>query len=128
MSAPGNQAVGVDLTAASDIARRAASAAAAANVMQWASVCALDDILPCTGVCALVAGRQVALFRLGESVYALDNHDPASGANVLSRGIVGDIRGELVVASPLYKHHYSLTTGRCLEDATKCVNIYPVRI
>jgi nitrite reductase (NADH) large subunit len=35
-------------------------------------------------------------------------------AHVLSRGIVGELRGERVVASPLYKHHYSLATGRCL--------------
>ena len=62
-------------------------------------ICRLDDIVPNTGVCALVGGEQVALFRLDDdSVYAVGNHDPFSGANVLSRGIVGDIRGELVVA------------------------------
>ncbi len=93
----------------------------------WSSVCALDDILPQSGVCALVNGRQVAVFRVGDSLFALDNVDPASGASVLSRGIVGDIKGEWVVASPLYKHHFSLATGRCLEDSTQSVNVYPVR-
>jgi nitrite reductase (NADH) large subunit len=69
------------------------------------------------------------VFRIGEAaVYALDNIDPASGASVLSRGIVGDIKGERVVASPLFKHHYSLATGRCLEDPGKSVNAYPVRL
>ena len=72
-------------------------------------VCALDDILDGTGVGALIDGRQIALFRVGGAVYALDNYDPDSGANVLSRGIVGDLQGELVVASPVYKHHFSLT-------------------
>ncbi|MHB8815108.1 MAG: nitrite reductase small subunit NirD [Steroidobacteraceae bacterium] len=93
----------------------------------WSAICALEDILPECGVCALVNGRQMAVFRVGEALYALDNVDPASGASVLSRGIVGDIKGESVVASPLYKHHYSLQSGRCLEDAGKSVNVYPVR-
>lgn len=93
----------------------------------WSCVCELDDLWPGIGACALVNGRQVAVFRIGEVLYALDNYDPASGANVLSRGIVGDLKGEYVVASPLYKHHYSLLTGRCLEDSAKSVNVYPVR-
>ncbi len=93
----------------------------------WSSVCELEDLWPNTGVCALVNGRQIAVFRIGDALYALDNYDPASEANVLSRGIVGDVKGEYVVASPLYKHHYSLLTGRCLEDSAKSVNVYPVR-
>jgi NAD(P)H-dependent nitrite reductase large subunit/NAD(P)H-dependent nitrite reductase small subunit len=94
----------------------------------WVNVCDLDDLWPNIGAGALVNGRQIALFRVGESLYALDNYDPASGVNALSRGIVGDLKGECVVASPLYKHHYSLATGRCLEDAAKSVNVYPVRV
>ncbi|HEU4623576.1 MAG TPA: nitrite reductase small subunit NirD [Steroidobacteraceae bacterium] len=96
--------------------------------MSWTIACDLDDILPDMGACALLEGRQIALFRVNDAVYALDNRDPASGANVLARGIVGDIKGELVVASPLYKHHYSLTTGRCLEDPEKSVNVYAARV
>ena len=103
------------------------------SVRDWVSICDLPEILPDTGVCALVDGRQIALFRMsdirmGDALYAIDNRDPMSGANVLSRGIVGDVRGELVVASPLYKHHYSLTTGRCLEDPDKFVNVYPAKV
>jgi NAD(P)H-dependent nitrite reductase small subunit len=94
----------------------------------WSAICELEEILPNAGVCALVAGRQIAVFRVDDWVFAIDNHDPASRANVLSRGLVGDVKGERVVASPLYKHHYSLSTGRCLEDAGKSVNVYPARI
>ena len=96
--------------------------------MNWSSVCSLDEVLPDTGVCALLHGRQVAIFRSEDSVYALDNCDPASDVNVLSRGIVGDVQGERVVASPLYKHHYSLTTGRCIEDSAKSVQVFPARV
>ena len=92
-------------------------------------VCRLEDIVPNTGVCALVRGRQVAIFRLGDdSVYALDNGDPFSKANVLSRGIVGDLKGELVVASPVYKQHFSLVSGRCVEDAAVQIPVYRTRI
>jgi nitrite reductase (NADH) small subunit len=93
---------------------------------QPVQVCRLDDIVPNTGVAALVGGRQVAVFRLdGDAVYVLGNHDPFSQANVLSRGIVGDLGGELVVASPVYKQHFSLKTGRCLEEPGVAVPVYP---
>ncbi|MBB6092737.1 nitrite reductase (NADH) large subunit [Povalibacter uvarum] len=94
----------------------------------WTFVCELDDILSGTGVAALIDGRQLAIFRVGDSVYALDNYDPNSEANVLSRGLVGDIQGDLVVASPIYKHHFSLISGRCLEDPDQSVHAYPARV
>ena len=87
---------------------------------EWVAVCRLNEIVPNTGVCALVNERQVAVFRLDDdSVYAIENHDPFSRANVLSRGIVGDLKGELVVASPVYKQHFSLASGECLEDTER---------
>jgi nitrite reductase (NADH) large subunit len=95
----------------------------------WRTICALNEILPDTGVAALVAGRQVAIFRVGESeeLYALGNRDPFSGAHVLARGLIGDLGGELVVASPVYKQHFKLRDGVCLEDPAIAVPIYPVR-
>jgi assimilatory nitrate reductase catalytic subunit len=91
-------------------------------------VCHVDQILNGAGVCALVGGEQVAIFRVDDNVYAVGNHDPFSRANVLSRGIVGDIKGELVVASPVYKQHFSLLTGRCLEDASVRIPVYAARV
>jgi nitrite reductase (NADH) small subunit len=98
------------------------------RMSDWVKVCQLDDIVPNTGVCALVNGEQVAIFRLDDdSLYAISNHDPFSRANVLSRGIVGDIKGEVVVASPVYKQHFSLKSGQCLEDAEVGVTTFQVR-
>ena len=94
----------------------------------WQFVCELDELLPDSGVAALIDGRQLAIFRVDQQVYALDNFDPHSAANVLSRGIVGDMQGELVVASPVYKHHFSLITGRCLEAPEMSVRAYPARV
>ena len=92
------------------------------------TICRLDDIVPDTGICALVDGEQVAVFRIDQKIYAIGNRDPFSGANVLSRGIVGDLNGELVVASPVYKQHFSLLTGRCIEDPSVSVPVYRAQV
>lgn len=94
----------------------------------WRFVCDASEALPDSGIAALVDGRQIALFRVGDQIYALDNYDPNSEANVLARGLVGDVQGEPVVASPIYKHHFSLITGRCIEDPEQSVRAYPARI
>tara|TARA_Y100001949_G_scaffold168375_1_gene167061 strand:+ start:1024 stop:1338 length:315 start_codon:yes stop_codon:yes gene_type:complete len=93
-------------------------------------VCALTDIAPNTGVCALFEGEQVALFRIGdtEQVFAISNYDPIGKANVLSRGITGTLGERIVVASPLYKQHFDLQTGECLEDAEQSVKTYSVTL
>src|SRR5712691_7914151 len=86
----------------SPTAARSVPPALRSGKLKLHKICRLDEIVPNTGVCALVGGEQVALFRVSnggladDSVYAVGNHDPFSGANVISRGIVGDIKGELV--------------------------------
>ncbi|MDR0096868.1 nitrite reductase (NAD(P)H) small subunit, partial [Acinetobacter baumannii] len=57
--------------------------------LPWTRVCAVSDILPGTGVCALIAGQQVAVFRVAGRVFALGNLDPFTGVGVLSRGLTG---------------------------------------
>jgi nitrite reductase (NADH) small subunit len=97
--------------------------------MTWTTVCPLDRIVPNTGVCALIEGQQVAIFRIGESeVYAIANYDPFSEAFVLSRGIVGDRNGIPKVASPIYKQNFNLITGQCFDDDSISVTIYPVQV
>jgi len=84
----------------------------------WTSVCELADIVPDTGVCALVNGEQVAVFHVAEgggSVFAIGNFDPGSQAAVLSRGLIGSLGERVVVASPIYKHHFDLRTGEWLQ-------------
>ena len=96
----------------------------------WQDVCSVDDLQPDSGVCALVKGQQVAIFYMpiDKAVYAINNFDPFGCANVLSRGLIGDINGQPVVASPLYKQHFNLQTGVCLEDETVTIPTYAVRI
>ena len=100
------------------------------HVATWFDVCPLDDIIPDRGVCALVDGRQVAVFRLspGDEVLAIANYDPFSKAFVLSRGIVGSRGDRVKVASPIYKQSFDLRTGACLDDDTVSVPTFPVRV
>lgn len=93
------------------------------------AVCAVDDILPNTGVCALLDGQHIAIFRVGaDQFFAIDNVDPKSGASVISRGLVGNLGERTVVASPLYKQHYDLHTGECVETPELSVRAYAVEV
>ena len=97
---------------------------------EWLDICALEDILPDTGACALVGKRQVAVFRVGggSEVYALSNFDPFSKAFVLSRGILGDKAGVPKVASPIFKQSFDLRTGQSLDDPDVRVPSFAVRV
>lgn len=91
------------------------------------AVCAAERLIPGVGVAALVDGHQVAIFRLRDgSLHAIGNHDPFSGANVISRGLVGSLQGRQVVASPVYKQHFDLSTGVCLEDEAVKLPVYAI--
>lgn len=94
----------------------------------WLPVCAFAAVQPERGVAALVGRLQLAIFRtFDDQLYALDNEDRLTGAQVLSRGIVGT-RGEVpTVASPMLKQVFDLRTGVCLDDPALSVDTYPVR-
>ncbi|MGS0535973.1 nitrite reductase small subunit NirD [Pseudoalteromonas sp. SaAl2] len=99
--------------------------------MLWHDIASIDDLVANSGVCALIENKQVALFYLPDEstpVFAIDNYDPIGEANVLSRGIIGTVQGQLVVASPLYKQHFCLYSGHCLEKTDKRVSTYTVKI
>ena len=96
----------------------------------WTDVCQLDDLVPESGVAVRLGKTQIALFywpKTGE-VFALGNTDPFSSANVIARGIVGDVQGKRMVASPLYKQHFCLETGQCLEDDAVSLMTWPARL
>lgn len=99
------------------------------KTLNWTAVCTADDIVPHTGVCALVDGHHVAVFRLGDArFFAIDNIDPKSGASVLSRGLICSLGERIAVASPLYKNHFDLATGECLEAPEHSVAVHAVRV
>lgn len=96
--------------------------------MNWLDVCSISDLQENAGICALINDEQVAVFYVKNTVYAVSNFDPFGNANVLSRGVIGDLKGQIVVASPLYKQHFNLETGVCLEDESVSLSVYASRI
>jgi len=101
--------------------------------VQWRALCSRADLVANSGVVAWVDGAQVALFYLphessGKQLYAVDNRDPKSGANIIGRGIIGSLAGDLVIAAPLYKQHYRLEDGSCLEYPEQQLRTWPVRL
>lgn len=94
----------------------------------WQVICRPDEIPEQAGIGARLGERQIALFRFGQTVYALDNLEPGSEANVLSRGLLGDAGGEPIVISPLYKHRIRLRDGRHSENGEPLVRAWPVKI
>jgi len=98
---------------------------------RWITIGNKNDLIPNSGVGARLGGEQVALFwipELDNRVFAINNYCPFSGVHIIARGIIGDIAGEPVVASPLYKQHFSLIDGRCIEKPKVILNIWEVRL
>lgn len=83
-------------------------------------VCSVADLEVERGRAALLDDRQVALFLMPDgAVHAVDNLDPYSGANVISRGIVGTRGDAPTIASPMHKQVFDLRTGECLDPQGK---------
>jgi len=100
-----------------------------AQPSEWRDVCAIDDVLPGTGVAALIEGEQIAIVRTRDGLFAaLSNFDPFSNAFVIARGIVGDRAGIPKIASPIYKQNFSLKTGECLDDPSVRLAVFPIRV
>ncbi|MCO8161267.1 nitrite reductase small subunit NirD [Pseudomonas sp. 21LCFQ010] len=103
----------------------------ATATLHWHNLCQHQDLVANSGVVAWVNDCQVALFYLPgneQPLYAVGNRDPKSGANVIGRGLLGKLGDDLVIASPLYKQHFRLQDGSCLEYPEQRLDVWPVRI
>ena len=96
----------------------------------WQPICSTSDLIKNSGVCALLANQeQVALFQVGnDKIYAVSNFDPFGKANVLYRGLIGETKGNIYVASPLLKQRFMLSSGVCLDDDAYSIKTYETRI
>ncbi|MFT3058676.1 nitrite reductase large subunit NirB [Enterobacter sp. 03-F-07-AD-ECC] len=108
--------------------RTAVNGPATEESKRWQEICGLDEIPEQAGIGARLGRKPIALFRFGKSVYALDDQEPGSDANVLSRGILGDAAGEPVVISPLYKQRIRLRDGCQVDNGEPAVRAWPVKI
>ena len=90
----------------------------------WIDAAALDDLWDGAGLAVDAAGRDLALFRLGDEVLALDNLCTHGNAR-LCDGFVED--GQ--VECPLHQGRFDLRTGApTCEPVTDRVRTWPVRI
>ncbi len=94
----------------------------------WNAVCQIEDIPPQAGIGARLGSQPIALFRLDDKVYALDDLEPGTGANVLSRGLLGDSGGDALVISPLYKQRFRLRDGQSLDNPALSQRCWPVKV
>lgn len=97
----------------------------------WVEICDINEIPANAGMAARLTHQQIALFHLPDhpqQVFALSNHEPNSDANVLARGLVGDVQGEPVVISPLYKQRFRLRDGRSVDDEQSALGVWPVKV
>lgn len=93
------------------------------------AVCPVSHLIGGRGVAALLPdGRQVAVYLVDDEVHALCNIDPVARAAVMSRGLVGDRAGVPAVISPIGKQAYALADGRGLDDPTRGISVFPVRV
>ncbi|TIH40134.1 nitrite reductase small subunit NirD [Subtercola vilae] len=96
---------------------------------KWNPVCEFDALEALWGEAALVGDEQVALFRLPDSrIFAVSNADPATGAYVMSRGIVGSKGERATIASPLHKDVFDLETGACYTKPALTLPTWRTRI
>lgn len=113
------------------------------TVINGQPLCNRSDLVEFSGIAAWIetadGPAQVAIFYLPagpntpalpgghqQELFALDHHDPFSNANVIARGIIGDIKGDAVIASPIYKQHFRLADGSCVEDESVTLRTWPV--
>jgi nitrite reductase [NAD(P)H] small subunit len=82
-------------------------------------VARLAELPEGSGYLVEVEGREVALFRRGEAVQALESECPHRGASLA----FGDVR-DGVVHCPLHAWPFRLADGRCLEFPGVAVATY----
>ena len=95
------------------------------NNDRWVPIAAADGIPVREGRAALVGGREIAIFNLGDAFVAVDNRCPHQGGP-LADGIVAN--GAIVC--PLHAWKITLRTGAVERPsgAGECVRSYPTRV
>ena len=86
-------------------------------------VAEISDIPPDSAKIVEAAGKAIALFRAGETLYAIDNTCLHRGGPLGE----GELEGT-VVTCPWHGWRYDVTTGANVMNAAIQVSCYPVRV
>lgn len=100
------------------------------ETLTWHVACRVSDIPEDGGACALIEGRQIAIFHFTRRAewYATDNECPHRQQMALARGMIGSQAGEPKVACPFHKKTFSLETGKCLSGEEYHIRTYPIKV
>lgn len=99
-----------------DIALQSARTSERGRQDRLVPVCALKHVPAGRGALVTVDGEKVALFRAhDDTVWAVGNRNPYTGADHVARGRLGRVGTTPVVVSPLYRLVFDLRTGACLN-------------
>jgi len=84
------------------------------------------------GITAMVQGRQIALYRFGGRIFAVNSGCPHQGGN-LSEGEIGDVEDisggrKCYVTCPVHKMRFDLATGAVLHGNCAPLQTYITRI
>ena len=91
---------------------------------EWIDAAAESELWDGAGTSVLVQGRDVALFRVGDAVYATDNLCTHGQARLCD----GFVEGH-EIECPLHQGRFDLRSGApTCEPAVDAVRTYPVRI
>ena len=75
---------------------------------EWLNACGIDELMDGRGVALEIDGTRLAVYRVGEEIYALSGRCPHANGP-LGRGWIED--GEVVC--PLHRWRFRLSDGRC---------------
>jgi len=90
----------------------------------WEAVCAAEDVEPAIPRLVLVGDREVALFRLPDGFYALDDKCTHGAASLSDGQIVGD-----QVECPFHAGRFDIRTGAaCALPCTEAVASFPCKV
>jgi len=97
---------------------------------EWLKVGLVSDMSVDSGVNFKHGDEQIAIFNFGhDEWYASQNLCPHKEQMVMSRGLLGDAKGEPKITCPLHKYSFSLKDGKCMADEKDwCLKTYPVKV
>jgi NAD(P)H-dependent nitrite reductase small subunit len=90
---------------------------------QWKALATLSSLSEEEATTVEIDGHEIALFRRGAAVYALDSICPHRGAALAEGTINGD-----EVACPWHGWRFELATGKCRTLPTEAARTFAVRI
>ena len=93
------------------------------TMAEFLETIALDRLPPGKGKVVRVAGKDVALFNVDGTIYAIDDACPHAGVSLGS----GRLRGSIVTCRG-HGFHYDVTTGNCVTIAGLRAASHPVKI